>query len=277
MKRPYLTAKRLAVLEAGMSARDRALLADVARLRLMTGGQIARLHFGVSESARRLARRELARLVEARLLVRLGRRIGGVRAGSAGYVYGLDVAGQRLARPGQRRWWPVTTPGEPFLRHVLAVAGVYVELRLAEQTGGFEVVAFEAEPACWRPYYGPGSERLTLKPDVYVVTVSLGYEDHVFIEVDLATESGPRLAAKARLYIAYFRSGTEQARSGLFPQVLWLVPDQARLSQLVDVLGRLDAAFWRLFAVATLDGAVNAITGADASGPDSGAGRELGS
>lgn len=268
MKRPYLTAKRLAVLEAGLSMRDRALLEDVARLRLMAGGQLAGLHFGGTESARRLARRELARLVEARLLVRLGRRIGGVRAGSAGFVYGLDVAGQRLVRPDQRRWWPVTTPGEPFLRHVLAVAEVYVALRLTERTGGFEIARFDAEPACWRSFYGLGGERLSLKPDAYVVTAAGGFEDHLFIEVDLATESGPRLLDKARRYVSYFHSGREQARSGVFPQVLWLVPNQARLTQLVDVLGRLDANDWQLFAVDRLDQAVSVVTGDE--GADSG-------
>lgn len=263
MKRTYLTSKRLASIAVELSPRDWAIITDVGRLRLLSGAQLATLHFGTEESDRRLARQVLARLVERRVLVRLGRRVGGVRAGSSGFVYGLDVAGVRLLDPGRRRAWPTVQPGEQFLRHVLAVAQIYVHLRSAEKTGGFELLHFDAEPACWRSFVGPGGGRLVLKPDAYVVTAAGGYEDHVFVEVDLATETGPRIVDKARRYIDYFHSGREQARSAVFPQVLFLVPDGRRQGQVVGALGRVDADCWPLFVVRTLSDAVEAITGLD--------------
>jgi len=217
MKRPYLTARRVAAIGEQLSDRDEALLQDVGRLRLVSGDQLARLHYGTSASSRRLARLDLKRLVAMRVLARTERRIGGVRAGSAGFVYGLDVAGQRLLWPERRRRWAITTPGEMFGRHTLAVSEVYVRLRTAERSGGFTLSVFDTEPACWRRYVGPGGAAVVLKPDAHVVTASAGYEDHVFVEVDLATETRPRLLTKARRYVDYYRSGREQARFGVFP------------------------------------------------------------
>lgn len=265
MKRPYLTTKRLGALDDILSERDRHVLHDVRRLRLLTGAQLARLHFGGSESARRLARQSLARLVALRVLMRLGRRIGGVRAGSAGFVYGLDVAGQRLTQPDRRRWWPPNPPGEVFLRHTLAVGQIYVELVTASRVGGFEVRRFDAEPICWRSFFGPGGGHVVLKPDAYVVTAAGGFEDHVFVEVDLATETTVRIGRKAKRYIDYYRSGREEARIGVFPQVVWLVPGEKRREQIVEALGRLEADYWHLFAVHTLDRSVEAITASEVS------------
>jgi hypothetical protein len=59
------------------------------------------------------------------LISRLDRVVGGRRSGSAGFVYALDVAGQRTlervtASPVRRP----TTPGAPFVRHVLAVSEI---------------------------------------------------------------------------------------------------------------------------------------------------------
>jgi len=58
--------------------------------------QLRQLHYDESEAGKRLARMDLARLVEWRVMARLDRSIGGVRAGSEGFVFRLDAAGQRL-------------------------------------------------------------------------------------------------------------------------------------------------------------------------------------
>lgn len=261
VKRPYVTARRLEQIRGRLSDRQMAVLEDVGLLRLVSGTQLARLHYGVSESDRRLARLDLASLVAERVLVRTERRVGGVRAGSAGFVYGLDVAGQRLLRPEGRRWWTPPTPGDMFTSHTLAVSELYARLREAERDGGFLLSIFDTEPACWRRFVGGGGAAVVLKPDAYVVTATDGYEDHVFVEVDLATETRPRLLSKARRYIDYYRSGREQARGGVFPQVLWLVPDRRRAELVVDALSRLDADYWVLFQVGTLAEAVAAVLG----------------
>ena len=96
-------------------------------------------------SSRRLnsRRRVLARLVANQLLTPLDRRIGGVRAGSAGLVFALGPAGQRLQAlvadelsPSRRSRQP-DTPTVRFLSHQLAVSELYVEF--VEQTRGTAV------------------------------------------------------------------------------------------------------------------------------------------
>lgn len=192
-------------------------------------------------------------MVARRLLERLPRRIGGVRAGSAGYIYSLDVAGQRLMNPDRPRWqrpWPV---GTPFLDHSLAVAELYVSLREAQGLGRLVVAGFQAEPASWRSFPGPGGGRMVIKPDARV-RLRLGrYEDTWMVEADRSTESLPTVRRKCELYIRYWQSGRE---GEIFPRVLWLVPDQRRYDQLVDLLGRLPEDTWPLFTVALFAEAV---------------------
>ena len=148
------------------------------------------------------------------------------------------------------------------LAHALAVAQLYVDLRLAT-TADVRLSTFDAEPAAWRFFAGPGSSRLVLKPDAFVVLTGDGYEDRSFVEIDRATESLPRIVEKARTYVRYYQSGREQEHHGVFPLVVWLAPDDRRAAQLVDGLSRLDAEHWRLFAVATDERAIEQlITGA---------------
>jgi hypothetical protein len=81
-----------------LGERDVAILRDLARVRVLTGGQLTRLHFSelTSTNRERARRRVLARLVEHRLVATLeGRTIGGVRAGSSGLIHSLGTAGQR--------------------------------------------------------------------------------------------------------------------------------------------------------------------------------------
>jgi hypothetical protein len=206
-------------------------------------------------------------MTQARLIARLPRPVGGVRAGSAGYVYVLDVAGQRLTTVGGRRVqrpWPV---GTAFLAHSMAVTELFVGLMQAERHGVAEVRLgeFRTEPVCWRSFAGPGGGRETLKPDAEV-TLGLGrYEDRWFIEVDRATESRTTLARKLNRYLRYWQSGQEQARTGVFPKVLWSVPDPARLEVLVDEFGRLPVEAWPLFAASTEANAVRRLLAGAAS------------
>ena len=82
----------------GLSERDKAIVRDVGLVRVLTGRQVERLHFSELEGVHRdrTRRRVLERLVALGLFTTLERRIGGVRAGSAGLVFALGPAGQRL-------------------------------------------------------------------------------------------------------------------------------------------------------------------------------------
>ena len=105
--RPYVSAKGLEQLRERLSGRDLAIIGQVADLRLMSARQIEAVHFPASEhdsqpAAARARQRVLGRLVRDRLLIRLERRIGGVRAGSAGFVFAVGPVGYRLLAAGGR-------------------------------------------------------------------------------------------------------------------------------------------------------------------------------
>lgn len=258
MRHPYITTARLTRLERALAARDWLIIATVARARLATAGQLQRICF--ADVSRRQARQTLASLTDRRVLARLPRVVGGVRAGSAGFVYSLDVAGQRLANlDGNRRRQRPWTVGMTFLAHSLAVTELYVRLVEADRAGDLELADFATEPRCWRSFSGVGGTRTVLKPDAFVSTRLDRFEDSWFIEVDRGTESTTTLARKCERYRHYWQAGMEQARTGVFPRVLWLVPGAHRYAAVVEVLGRQPAEAWPLFAVALESEAVKRI------------------
>ncbi len=266
MSRRYLTAERYRELAAQLSERDLAVLRHLSELRFVSGSQLARLCFtdGPDRAANaRAARRALLRLVRLGTLGRLERPVGGIRAGSAGFVYYLGLAGQRIAVA--RGWQPKRrvrrslTPGTLFVRHALQVAELHTRLVEADRSRRLELLELAAEPSCWRSFDGLGGQRSTLKPDSYVRLGLGAYEDSYFLEVDQDTEGSRALERQLQLYIAYHRSGREQAERQVFPRVLWLVSSQQRKAVLVDSLARLPAESWGLFQVARFDGAIDAL------------------
>jgi len=261
MTRSYLTNARLNKLVASLAERDLAVIREVAALRFLSGAQAARLCFTAHEpnANLRASRRTLLRLTRLGLLDRLPRQLGGVRAGSDGYVYQLAAAGQRLSI--ERGWLPKRRvrrpliPGRLFLRHSLAVAELHARLVEAARSGSFELLERTSEPACWR-----ATEGATLKPDSYL-RLGLGpYEDSYFIEVDMGTEGSAALEAQLERYLAYARSGCEQAAHGVFPKVLWLTPDAGRKEALEAVVAQSAASDPELFAVAQLKDAISVLT-----------------
>jgi Replication-relaxation len=251
-----LSRKGLLLLADDLSERDRRIVELVGRFGLVSGKQVECLFFSAGSEASsnaRLARRNLARLASRRVLIRLERRIGGVRAGSAGTVYRLGAVGDRLLRlwrgeSGRGR--ASREPGRLFVRHGLAVTETYVRLREAERGGALDVLAFDPEPASWRRFAGAGGSQV-LKPDAFA-RLGLGeYEDRWFVEIDCGTEGSGALAAKCRAYLAYFRSGVEQADQGVFPRIVWITTTERRVSLIADACASLPAAAWPLFAVTT--------------------------
>jgi hypothetical protein len=264
MKR--LSTAGLLELGASLPEGERELVRTISKLRLVTHVQAATL-LGSEQtsSGSRMARRALARLTDLGVLARLCRRVGGIRAGSAGYVYYLGPAGQRLIAywDGQGlirgRFRP--EPGGRYVRHRLAVSQLYVEAVQAGRDGLLDLLAFDAEPGCWRVFGDGFGGKRTLKPDTFV-RIGLGaYEDRYFVEVDLATESRGVIAAKARAYLDYFNSGTEQQAQGVFPRVLLLTSTEERRAALVETCSRLPAEAWLLFTITTLDQSLTVLTG----------------
>jgi hypothetical protein len=177
--------------------------------------------------------------------------VGGIRAGSASYVWRVGDLGDRLLRQAsgdgvrQRR----KEPSARFLDHCLTTADCYLGLIGAARAGTFELVSFETEPACWRRYLGAGGTREILKPDFFAVTATGEYEDRWFVEVDRGTETLPTLLKKCAQYERFRRTGREQAANGVFPLVVWLVPDdtrQRKLQTAVRASRGLDVGLFRI-------------------------------
>lgn len=258
--RAYVSARGVVRLRERLSVRDLAIMRQVGELRLMSARQIEAIHFPASEhdnaaAVMRARQRVLARLARDGLLLALERRIGGVRAGSAGLLLGLGPLGQRvLSLDSPRR--RAHEPGLRFVDHTLAVAQLVVDVHLATRHGMLELLACQAEPTCWREFAGIGGRRV-LRPDMFL---SLGvgeYELRWFIEVDRGSESLPVVTRKCRLYADYYQAGVEQARSGgVFPRVCWVVPDERRGERLRRAIARDRQLPVGLFVVTTSEQAL---------------------
>lgn len=256
----YVTARRLDRLHGLATPADLDVLRTLRKLRVASGLQIQALHHGDGDDAKQRRIRQLRRLSRLQLIGRMDRRIGGLGGGSVSTIYTLDVAGLRLiddSAHARRPWQPST----PFVRHSLACTQVFVDLVLAERRGHLDLINFDAEPRCWRDYRNRRGEPLSIKPDADV-TIGVGeFEWHWWVEVDLGTESRPRIAAKAAQYVEYLQTGDAQRERGVSPLVGFLVPDDPRRFVVLDALKRTSRERPSTFVVDTLDHAVDMLRG----------------
>jgi hypothetical protein len=267
MTASYLTTAAMRTLTAKLTDHDLVILKHVSTLRFLTGSQLTRLCFSATDDPAvngRAARRALLRLTRLGVLERLPRSVGGVRSGSAGYVYRLGAGGQRLAimhgwQPEWRRRRSLV-PGSLFLLHTLQVAELHTRLVESERSRRFELLELSAEPSCWRSYDGLGTQASVLKPDSFVRLGIGQYEDSYFIEIDRGTEGSRALDRQLAAYVAYHRSGQEQAERGVFPCVLWLTTNAERVGVIADCAARLPVDAQALFAVAEFDQALGVLT-----------------
>lgn len=245
--------------------RDGALLRDVGRLRFLSGDHLARLHFasGTAVGRQRRAQAALRRLTDDGFLTRLPRRIGGPGSGSARFVYQLGYRGQAVVQPGRRARTPDQT-GWLFVEHAVVVAEVVVELVEAERDRVCQDVQVQPEPEVWRHYVGRSARAVVLKPDLGL-SLRAGSGLLVwFVEIDRATEGLRRIRAKAGQYLDYWRTGIEQQRPGMegvFPRVLWSVPDNARATAICRTLADLPDPAGAMFMVRTKTDTARALLG----------------
>ncbi len=229
-----MSRSRLDALLDHLGERDLAVLADVEKYRLLTTQQIQRLHFAehhrTSTAGLRACGRVLARLRDHDLLRCLERRIGGVRRGSAGYIWYLGPAGERLLRHqrGRTHRRRYSEPSRHFVNHTLTVADLAIRLIEGSRAGAFEILTLQTEPGNWQQYLSPTGAPQWLKPDLYAITAAGDFEDHWYIEADLDTEHLPVVLKQCAAYQAYLASGRHQAAHGVFPVVLWVAPTAAR-------------------------------------------------
>lgn len=242
-----------------LTERDTQILSSIEQFRMLSTRLIQRLHFPAGvfgehsnvPAATRGTTRVLLRLETHGLIGRLPRRIGGIKHGSAGTVWQLAATGERYLRAqrdeaDRRRF---VTPTTTFMDHTLEVADLAVTLSEQARLGRFELLEFQTEPTCWREHTGVSGAVVTLKPDLFVVTADNQFESHCFIELDRATEHLPAIIRKCRTYQAHHQSGVEQTRTGLFPLVVWVVPDQVRADKIrrsIDTTPGLDPALFQI-------------------------------
>ncbi|WP_460827941.1 replication-relaxation family protein [Nostocoides australiense] len=248
----------------GLSDRDWQIVRLVSSHRYLTTRQVEGFCFSGHASdltAARVCRRVLKRLKEQRVIEPLERRIGGVRAGSASFVWQLGPVAHRLLNASTRK--RSFEPSALFLGHSLAVADADLALVRADRAGALTLDHAETEPDCWRPYSGLGGSREVLKPDLYVVTVDPDdpdYELRWFIEVDCGTENPKRLLMKCQRYLDYAGTGFEQ-QSGGFPLVVWAMRDETAVGRLQAAIDAHLGPSRDIFRVTSLDGLVGLMAG----------------
>lgn len=133
--------------------------------------------------------------------------------------------------------------------HVLAGSEAYVRLVESLHGTGRRLDVWQGEPACWRRFTGPHAERVVLKPDAFVRVAGGGFIDLCFVEVDTGSQSRAVIRSKLTAYRAYGTGGQEQAREGVFPQVVFIAPDEKRHAVLVDLVAEQPERWWPVFAV----------------------------
>ncbi|WP_433576809.1 replication-relaxation family protein [Nocardia brasiliensis] len=250
--------KRVDRLRDQLSDRDLAILADVQLFRLLTTSQIRRLHFTTGHqttgAATRACTRVLTRLRGHGLISTLTRRIGGVRQGSTSLTWQLAATGDWLLRQlhGNAYRRRYHEPSPEFVKHTLAVSELGVQLRETAARETVELVGLAIEGGAHRAFLGSDGTKETLKPDLYAITATTDFESHWLIEADRAKEHSPHLLRKLAAYRRYFNSGRYQAEYGLFPSVLWVVPDDNRRRQLAALIES-ESLPSQLFQICTFD------------------------
>jgi hypothetical protein len=245
------TVKRL---RESLTQRELAVMRSIELYRYLTARQIEALHFYDHASpltGARTCRRVLERLSSAGVLLRLERRVGGVRAGSASYVYGLGSLGHHVLHQGDAARARRREPSSTFLDHTLVISQLAVDLQTAARSGELALIALDPEPYCWRTYQRGLEGIETLRPDLAVALRVEGYEYHWFVEIDLATHSSASVVRKCRTYHDYWSTGLEQDKHGVFPKVLWVAPTARRVEQLQRAISGAHSLNHDLFDVTT--------------------------
>jgi hypothetical protein len=257
-----VSGQRLALLRSELTERDWSVMAMLVAVKLANGTQLRRATMGDdSPAAGRAVRRQLARLVELRVVERLERRQGGLGRGSDAWTYALGPVGLRLSGNSDRPRRP-SLPSQPMWQHALLGAEIYTRLVEAMRGSDRQLELWQGEPDCWREYPGPYGEQLRVKPDAFVVVAGPDFEDVSFVEFDSGTQSRAVIRAKLDAYRRYAASGQEQGvQDGVFPLVVFVTTTSERQAMLIDLLSYVPDEEWRLFAVGQLSDAARLLMG----------------
>lgn len=264
-----------------LTGRDVALLLDVWRFRLLTTSQLETLRRADPDTSLRfVSRLTLTRRLKGLFHHRFVRRIARPAAlGSLEPVYVLDREGARalslqLEEQGEaadvRAPLPSRLPKAAGLEHLLLINQARVAFSCASSLGEDEnqtlqmlewrssdEARFRVEVAAPGTRRGAATQTVTLLPDAgMVLRVRRGERRsrHVaFLEADRGTEPLATLAAKARAYHAFWKSGGFERAYNAPPSagfwVLFTVPSKARGATLLRALREVEGGL-TMFRVA---------------------------
>ena len=244
------------------SHKETQILKFLTKNKYATSRQLARLFFNDSLKPSTMLRRTnlLTKQMKEKDVIRhLQRRVGGVRSGSGSYVWYITTKGLNQLKQTYPNLKVVRQnkyePSMHHLRHSLAITELYVLLNeLASGNSNFKLEVFQFEPDCWRGWLDSLNGRSIIKPDAFVEVSLDDYIDSYFIELDKSTESLNRIINKSKHYIRYYNLNIEQNKNqGVFPLVLWVVPDEKRKLAIETRIQETLNNYWELFQVITLD------------------------
>ena len=254
-----LSQARLEELSNIVSLKDKEVLKAISDCHYLMTRQIQRLLFfnsSTPSACMTAATRALKKLKSYGLIDTFKRRIGGVRAGSASFVWHLTEGGIRFLNlqnednTSRKRF---LEPSYAFMQHTLSVAECYIRIvELCRDNNSLSLKTVEFEPDCWRRYIYSNLNS-SLNPDLFIATRYGEYEDRWFIEIDLSTESVQAILAKCERYHQYYRTSAEQKANGVYPVTLWIVPDLKRKNKLESKIKHEYANKVKLFRVITMD------------------------
>lgn len=241
---PRLTIAQLESIRSDLTDRDKRILLFMRNLHYMKTDQVRRVFYPLEEGKTPLSRtvsasKNLNRLKGLGLISHLEKRAGGIKSGAKGLIWHITEAGARLLYLGtdmQNARKRQLEPSPTFLRHTIAVTETFVQVvEICRDDPVMKLSRIEVEPDCWRDYQKSGKS-ISLRPDLYVKTTTGEYFDHIFIEVDLDTESPTAIVEKCRRYLEYYQTGKEQKAYGAFPLVLWIAPDVKRKDRMKEAI-----------------------------------------
>ena len=255
---PRLTIAQLESIRSDLTDRDKRILLFMRNLHYMKTDQVRRVFYPLEEGKTPLSRtvsasKNLNRLKGLGLISHLEKRAGGIKSGAKGLIWHITEAGARLLYLGtdmQNARKRQLEPSPTFLRHTIAVTETFVQVvEICRDDPVMKLSRIEVEPDCWRDYQKSGKS-ISLRPDLYVKTTTGEYFDHIFIEVDLDTESPSAIVEKCRRYLEYYQIGKEQKAYGAFPLVLWIAPDVKRKDRMKEAIAHsFPSRFPHIFSV----------------------------
>src|SRR5512135_774161 len=223
-----------------LSQADLAILAAIQRFHYLTAAQVSRLLYPGCHDGNRYARRRLARLVEARLLLRLT-SLPAPRHGSAPHVFTLARAGRELLAATDTYFRPseefAKARNHLFMDHTLATIDVLIAAELLCRTHPVTIPRLLTErelrhvPTRVTLPAVPGRavRSVAVIPDAWFELEVAGRQPvAIALELDRGTEDQQRWRAKVEALAAWAVGPYRQAFAADTLTIAVLTPDPAR-------------------------------------------------